>query len=168
MAKKTHMFGIEIPNTVREALELDRKNGNNLWREAIEKEMKNVKVAFKLTDNVGGKETVGFQKITCHMVFVVKMDFTRKARFVAGGHTTKTPASMTYSSVVARDSVRIILTLAALYDVDLLAADIGNAYLNAPCREKIYCIAGPEFGADEGKTAIIVRALYGLKSSGAS
>ena len=80
------MFGVEIPNTVKEALELDKKNGNNLWRDAIEKEMKNVKVAFKLTDNVGGKETVGFQKITCHMVFVVKMDFTRKARFVAGGH----------------------------------------------------------------------------------
>ena len=69
---------MEISNTVREALELDRKNGNNLWREAIEKEMKNFKVAFRLTDNVGGKETVGFQKITCHMVFVVKMDFAKR------------------------------------------------------------------------------------------
>ena len=58
--------------------------------------------------------------------------------------------------------------LAALHDVDILAADVGNAYLNAPCREKVYCIAGPEFGSDEGKTAIIIRALYGLKSSGAA
>ena len=130
--------------------------------------MQNVKVAFKMTDNVDGKETAGFQKITCHMIFTVKMDFTRKARFVAGGHTTKPPSSITYSSVVARDSVRIVLMLAALHGVDVLAADVGNAYLNAPCREKIYCIAGPEFGADEGKTAIIVRALYGLKSSGAA
>ena len=30
------MFGIKIPVTVKEALELDRKNGNNLWQEAIE------------------------------------------------------------------------------------------------------------------------------------
>lgn len=47
-------------------------------------------------------------------------------------------------------------------------ANIGNAYLNAECREKIYMTAGPEFGSDEGKTVIIVRALYGLKSSGAA
>ena len=105
VAKKTHMFGIEVPNTVKEALELDKKNGNDLWRKAIEKEMQNVKVAFKMTDNVDRKETVGFQKITCHMIFTVKMDFTRKARFVAGGHTTKPPSSITFSSVVARDSI---------------------------------------------------------------
>lgn len=35
------------------------------------------------------------------MVFDVKMDLTRKARFVAGGHTTETPASLAYSSVVS-------------------------------------------------------------------
>ena len=40
------------------------------------------------------------------MVFDIKMDFTHKAWFVAGGHTrTETPASMTYSSVVSRDSI---------------------------------------------------------------
>ena len=81
---------------------------------------------------------------------------------------TQPPASITYSSVVARDSVRIAFMLAALHGVDIMAADVGNAYLNAPCREKVYCIAGPEFGSDEGRTAIIVRALYGLKSRGAA
>jgi hypothetical protein len=49
-----------------------------------------------------------------------------------------------------------------------MMADIGNAYLNASTEEKVYAIAGPEFGEDEGKLAIIVRALYGLKSSGAA
>ena len=80
----------------------------------------------------------------------------------------KPPAPITYSSVVARDSIRLGFMLAALHNVDILAADVGNAYLNASCREKVYCIAGPEFGSDEGKTAIIIRALYGLKSSGAA
>ena len=43
-------------------------------------------------------------------------------------------------------------------------ADIGNAYLNAKTEERVYAIAGAEFGDDkEGKIAIIVRALYGLK-----
>ena len=87
---------------------------------------------------------------------------------MAGGHTTDPPASITYSSVVSRDSVRIALTVAALNDLDILGCDIQNAYISAQCREKIYCIAGPEFGSDAGKVMIIKRALYGLKSSGAA
>ncbi len=31
----------------------------------------------------------------------------------------------------------------------------------------MYTTAGPEFGSDAGRPAIIIRALYGLKSSGA-
>jgi hypothetical protein len=55
-----------------------------------------------------------------------------------------------------------------MYDLEPLAADIRNAYLNAPTKEKYYIITGPEFGAlEQGKIAIIIRALYGLKSSGA-
>ncbi len=74
------------------------------------------------------------------------MDFTRKARFVAGGHMTDPPTEITYSTVVSRDSVRIGFLIAALNDLDLVAADIGNAYLQAETKEKIYAIAGPEFG----------------------
>ena len=48
------------------------------------------------------------------------------------------------------------------------AADIMNAYITAPTKEKIWTTLGPEFGNDADKKAIIVRALYGLKSSGAA
>jgi hypothetical protein len=64
--------------------------------------------------------------------------------------------------------VRIALLIAALNDLNVLSCDIQNAYLTAPCREKICIIAGHEFGSEAGKTMIIVRALYGLKSSGAA
>ena len=53
-------------------------------------------------------------------------------------------------------------------EIDVSMFDIGNAYLTAPTTEKLYTYAGPEFGEDEGKLCIIVRALYGLKSSGAA
>ena len=96
------------------------------------------------------------------------MDFTRKARFVAGGNTTTAPAALTYASVVSRESVRIVFTLAAVNDLDVMGCDIGNAYLNAPCREKIWFVAGPECGEHKGKVCKLVRALYGLKSSGVS
>jgi hypothetical protein len=111
---------------------------------------------------------VGYQEITCHMVFDVKMDLTRKAWFVAGGHMTETPASLTCSSVVSWDSIRIAFLIAALNDLDNMSCDIGNAYLNAPCREKIWFAAGLEFGSRQGQVIKIVRALYGLKLSGAS
>jgi hypothetical protein len=97
------------------------------------------------------------------MIFDVKMDFTQKARFVAGGHMKNPPQSITYSSIVSRDSMRIAFLLAALNDVDILATDIGNAYLNALPREKVYSTAGPEFGSElQGKRVLIVHALYGL------
>jgi hypothetical protein len=64
------------------------------------------------------------------MVYDIKMeDFRRKARFVAGGHMTKMPASNTYTCVILLESVWIALTLAALNDLDVKTADIKNAYL---------------------------------------
>jgi hypothetical protein len=110
-----------------------------------------------------------YQDIRCHMLFDVKMeDFHRKARFVAGGHTTDTPHAMNYASVVSRESVRVALTLDVLNDLDVKMADIENAYLTAPITEKVWTVLGPEFGDDAVKRGLIVRALYGLKSAGAA
>ena len=132
--------------------------------------MKNVLVTFEIFKGTEKDSPPGYQKVNCHMIFDVKMgeNFRRKARLVAGGHTTEAPASLAYSSVVSRDSVRIALTIAALNDLSVMACDIQNAYLTAQCREKIWTVAGPEFESDRGKIMKIVRALYGLKSSGAA
>ena len=90
------------------------------------------------------------------------------ARYVAGGHQTDLPKESTFSSVVSRDSMQIAFTIVALNNLKILAADVQNAYLNAPTKEKLYTIAGLEFGHEnKGRPAIIVRALYGLRSSGA-
>jgi hypothetical protein len=159
---------------VQEALQIDKETGTDFWWNAIQKELKKVTVALEydegvttqqIRDGLAKGEYVGFQEIKCHMIFDVKMDLTRKARFVTGGHLMEPPASITYSSVVSRDSVRIAFLLAALNGLDILACDIGNAYLNAPCREKVWFVAGPEFGSRQGTVIKIVRALYGLKSS---
>jgi hypothetical protein len=132
--------------------------------------MKNVRVAFEVFEGTKEDIPIGYQYVDCHMIFDIKMgeNFRRKARQVAGGHKTEAPASITYSSVVSRDSVRIALTIAALNGLEVLACDIQNAYLTAPCREKIWTIAGPEFGSECGQLMLITRALYGLKSSGAA
>ena len=166
--KRTHKFGIPVPRNADEAYRFDKENGNTFWADAIDKEMKNVRIAFQILDD-GSAAPVGYQFIRCHGIFDIKMDsFQRKYRMVAGGHMTEAPATLTYASVVSRESVRIALMLAALNDLQVKAADIQNAYLTAPVSEKIWTTLGAEFGNDAGRKAIIVRALYGLKSAGAS
>ncbi len=165
--KVSHKYGVELPRTVEEAYALDEANGNTFWRDAINKEMENLKVAFDILPH--GKEVpVGYTKASGHLVFDVRMTLERKARWVKDGHRTPEPDWSTYAGVVSRESVRIGLTIAALNDLKVCGADIQNAYLQAPSTEKHYVICGPEFGLENvGKNAIIVRALYGGKSAGA-
>jgi len=128
--------------------------------------LKNIRVAFKpLEDHENSP--IGYTEIDCHMVFDVKMDYTRTFGLVAGGHVTDPIDVSPYSSAVSRESVRVALIVAALNDLELEAGYIQNAYLTAKCEENIFTTCGPEFGPDpKGRRAIIVRALYGLRTSG--
>ena len=125
--------------------------------------MFNVGVAFRILEN----DEVGYKPVTGHIIFDVKMDFTRKCRWVLDGHKCKDPEGSTYAGVVSRESVRIALLYAALHDLEVCAADIRNAYLQAPSSQKDYIICGAEFGIENlGKRALITRALYGGKAAG--
>ena len=80
--KRSHKFGIEIPKTVKRAIEIDRENGNTLWQDALAKEMAAVRVAFKILEGEG-KIPPGYQQMDCHIVWNIKLDgFKRKARMV--------------------------------------------------------------------------------------
>ena len=166
--KRTHKFGFEVPKTVADAMRIDKENGDDRWAKAIAKEMGKVRVAFKILPN-GEKAPVGHSFIGVHLIFDIKMEnFQFKARLVANGNETGAPSSLTYASVVSRESVRIALTLAALNQLDVKTSDVENAFLQAPTSEKLYTVLGSEFGEDKGKTAVIIRALYGTKTAGAS
>ena len=122
-------FGIECPKTVDQTLDLDNKNGNTLWADSIASYMKNVRVAFNIQEK-GDPPPVGHKFIKYHMIFNVKMEYLwRKARMVAGGHMNYTPLTITYDSVVYRETVRIALTMAELHDLIVKTADIMNAYI---------------------------------------
>ena len=92
-------FGAKVPLTVEEALALDKQNKNTLWHDAIEKEMNNSRISVEVLDK-DAFVPVGYTEIMCHLVLDIKMDLTRKSRYVAGGHLTDPPSSMTYASVV--------------------------------------------------------------------
>jgi hypothetical protein len=62
-------------------------------------------------------------------------------------------------------SVKLLHVISHKKQLRQLCGDIGNAYVNAFTNEKVYARAGPEFGTLEGSIVIIVKALYGLRSS---
>ena len=84
--------------------------------------MTNVRIAFEKLDGVTSDEMrkgnikPGYEHVNVHMIFDIKMDgkFTRKSRLVVEGHKTEPPSSITYSSVVSRESVRISFLLSSL------------------------------------------------------
>ena len=164
----THKYGVEVPRTVEHAIEIDRQNGNTVWQDAIRTEMKTVDDCFEYLPH-GQPLPPGYLEIGCHLIFDVKMDLTRKARFVANGNETDTPAALTYCSNVQRESIRLGFLLAHLNDLDVLTADIQGAYLHGKCVEKIGFRCGIEFGNERHECfAIIVKGLYGLRSAGAT
>ena len=100
------------------------------------------------------------------MIFDINMeDFRHKARLVSSGHVSKTQATIIYASAVSRETVRVAVTV---YDLQVRTEDIQNSYIQEPVTEKIWTVLGPEFGPDAGKSAVVARALYGIKSTGAS
>ena len=95
----------------------------------------------------------------------VKHDGRHKARLVAGGHLTPDPIKNIYSGGVSIRSLRLVILLAKLNNLEVWGADIGNAYLEPKTKEKLFIVAGPEFEELEGHILVIYKALYGLKSS---
>ena len=160
-------FGVLVPRTHAQAVELDKINGNTKWQDAEATEMSQlIEYQTFIDKGKGGEAPVGYKKIRCHMIYDVKHDGRHKARLVAGGHLTDPNTESVYSGVVSLRGIRLIVFLAELNALELWGADVGNAYLEAKTKEKVYIVAGPEFGPLEGHTLLIDRALYGLRSSG--
>jgi hypothetical protein len=70
LVRKTHKFGIELPRSVRHALELDRANGNTLWADAMRKEQAGIRPAFDFKPK-GEARPVGYERIEGHNIFDV-------------------------------------------------------------------------------------------------
>ena len=83
---------------------------------------------------------------------------------MADGHLTKEPNETVYSGVV---SLRKAMFLAELNNLQLWGADVGNAYLQALTKEKLYIGGGHEFEELQGHVLVMHKALYGTRSGGA-
>jgi len=166
---KVFKFGIQVPRNIKEAYDLDAANSNTYWQDAIKLEMDALENfdAFEFHPK-GYNPGPNYQSTRLHMIFDVKADtLRRKARLVAGGHLIDVVGVDVYSSTVKSISVKLLHVIAHSANLEALCGDIGNAYVTAYTKEKVFCIAGPEFGTRQGMTVVIKKALYGLASSGA-
>jgi len=123
---------------------------------------------YKTFKDLGHRAVIpaGYKNIRVHLVFDVKHDGRHKGRLVADGHLTEVPLESVYSGVVSLRGIRLMIFLAELNQLETWATDIGNAYLEAYTNEKLCIMAGEEFGELCDHRLIVVKALYGLRSSG--
>ena len=106
--KTNHKFGIRVPKSVAQPLQIYKENLNDLCEKSIREKMSKVSMAYVAIDNFTPEQVVSkqypslitFQEIKCHMIFDIKIYFTRKARFLEGGHMAEAPPPLTYSSVL--------------------------------------------------------------------
>ena len=99
---RKYKFGVAIPRNYNNAINLDKENNNTLWKDAIDKEMSQIKEYKTFTDHGKGRiPPKGYKKIPVHLVFDVKYDLRRKARLVAGGHLTEPTHDNPYSGIAS-------------------------------------------------------------------
>ena len=162
-------FGIRIPNSTAEALRIDLEAGNSKWYDAIKKEMDNLDRLEVFKYHPSDKEfpkSEGWQKAPLRMIFDIKNEDQRyKARLVIGGHKVDSSDYNTYSSQVDGLSVLLLLLIAQHTNLTIMTCDISNAFVTAPNSEKVWAVAGDEFGEKKGCRLEIQRALYGLPGS---
>jgi hypothetical protein len=167
-----YKFGYQVPRNSRDATELDKRSGTTRWKDAQAVELAQL-MDYETFENKGRshkgtRAPEDYKRIVCHFIYDVKNDGRHKARLVAGGHLTEVPTDSVYSGVVSLRSLRLVMFLAELNEMEHYQADVGNAYLEACTKEKVYCIGMEDFGKDlNGSVLIIRKALYGLRSSGA-
>ena len=131
-----YKFGVKIPRTAKEAYKLD-----------ITTEISQLNDYNTFEDlNKGTRTPPGYTSIYCHLVFDFKEDGHCKAQFVAGGHLTAPPKDSIYSSVASLHSICIVAFLIKLNGLELSAANVGNAYLEAQNKKLVAFKAGPESG----------------------
>jgi hypothetical protein len=151
-----YKFGVQVPRSTKESIKLDKENENELWSDSIKTEFKQINdyETFRVLED-DEPMPPGYKRIPCHCIYDVKFDGRRKCRLVAGGHMTDPPKEDIYSGVVSMEAVRLGFILARMNGLQVCAGDVGNAFLYGKTREKVFVIAGEEFGKDAGKRMII-------------
>jgi hypothetical protein len=152
-----------------------------LWKQAMDEEMSSME-RFGVFKRVPREAVCGKQLLGCRWVYKRKIgkngEVTRyRARLVAQGYAQRAYSSYQpdeiFSPVVHKDTLRLLLSIAAAQDLRVYTADIKAAFLQSPLLndELIYLKAPPGYEKfDEHGNELVLElhhAIYGLKQSSA-
>jgi hypothetical protein len=70
------------------------------------------------------------------------------------------PKDSVHAGVIGLRSLRLCMFLGELHSLQVDTANVGKAHLMAFTKDKLYIIAGPEFGDWQGSSLVIIIALY--------
>ena len=159
----------EAPTTLMEA-----KNRSDWpkWERAIKEEL-------SMMEKMGTWEKTpvdlppGRNVVDCRFVFAIKRDekgkiIKYKARLVARGFTQEfgVDYSDTFAPVVRMDTIRAVLAIAAIFNLEMRQFDVKSAYLNGDLPELIFMNQPEGFNDGTNKVLILRKSIYGLKQSG--
>ena len=99
------------------------------------------------------------------MIHDIKPDLTFNAKLVCDGSQVDPRGLSTRATVLKTVYVRLLDLIANTQDLEVLCGDIGNTFIQANTKEKIYTRVGTEFGNRAGCITLNIRALYGLTTS---
>lgn len=87
-----------------------------------------------------------------------------KARICARGDLQPVGESNTYAATLAARAFRLLMAIAAYFDLDAYQLDAVNAFLNSPIDEEVY-VQYPDGFKIPGQSLRLKKALYGLRRS---
>ncbi|CAL2253197.1 unnamed protein product [Prunus armeniaca] len=158
----------EEPQTYKEAMASPEAP---LWKEAVNSEVESIMQnhTWELVDLPPGNKPIGYKWIFKRKL---KADGTidkYKARLVAKGYRQKEGLDYfdTYSPVSRITSIRMLIAIAAIHNMDIHQMDVKTAFLNGELDEEIYMEQPEGFvvKGQETKVCKLVKSLYGLKQA---
>jgi hypothetical protein len=104
----THKFGIRLPKTVEEALDIDKATDTDFWRKAVNKEMAKVKIAWKTNDGLMPQQARQGQvpdliAFGCHTIFLM-------SRWTSRGRLNSLPEAIAYHVTELNDVLKRCVT----------------------------------------------------------
>jgi transposase InsO family protein len=161
-------FDKDEPRNLNEAM----KGGDAFeWKEAMNRELENLREKGTWQEV---RTPPNRKKIGAKWVLKIKRDaegniVKYKARLVAKGYSQVPGVDFeeTYAPVGRTTSLRILLTIAATLDLEILQADVEGAYLNGNLDVDIYMEYPEGIRPKKGCDGLqLKKSLYGLKQSG--
>lgn len=159
---------------VQEPLFYSQAIKNSNWCKAMQVELNALEAnnTWKITSLPQNKKVVG-----CKWIYKVKYKSDGsldkyKARLVAQGFTQTAGVDyfQTFAPFAKMETVRLILSIAAIHNWHIYQLDITNAFLNRDLHEEVYMrippgVVIPESFKGKNPVCRLIKSIYGLKQS---